>query len=130
MKKIFVLLAASLIVAGVSTAAPKAMKKIVTTVFLTDIDCQGCANKIYNNFYGKGVRDVKVDVATKSVAVTYDAAKNTPEGLIPSFNDLKVKVFKFMSAEEFEHHKHHHGHAGHNHGGHDHGSHAGHNHAH
>ena len=122
MKKIFVLLVASLIVAGVSTAAPKAEKKIVTTVFLTDIDCQGCANKIYNNFYGKGVKEVKVDVATKSVEVTYDAAKNTPEGLIPSFNDLKVKS---MSVEEFEHHKHHHGHAGH-----DHHSHAGHNHAH
>ena len=125
MKKIFVLLVASLLVAGVSTAAPKAEKKIVTTVFLTDIDCQGCANKIYNNFYGKGVKEVKVDVATKSVEVTYDAAKNSPEGLIPSFNDLKVKVFKSMSVEEFEHHKHHHGHAGH-----DHHSHAGHNHAH
>ncbi len=125
MKKIFVLLVASLIVAGVSTAAPKAEKKFVTTVFLTDIDCQGCANKIYNNFYGKGVKEVKVDVATKSVEVTYDAAKNSPEGLIPSFNDLKVKVFKSMSVEEFEHHKHHHGHAGH-----DHHSHAGHNHAH
>ena len=123
MKKIFVLLVASLIVAGLSTAAPKAEKKFVTTVFLTDIDCQGCANKIYNNFYGKGVKEVKVDVATKSVAVTYDEAKNTPEGLIPSFNDLKVN--KFMSAEEFEHHKH----AGHNHD-HDHHSHAGHNHAH
>ena len=128
MKKIFVLLVASLIVAGVSTAAPKAEKKFVTTVFLTDIDCQGCANKIYNNFYGKGVKEVKVDVATKSVAVTYDESKNTPEGLIPSFNDLKVKVNKFMSAEEFEHHKHA-GHS-HDHHSHDHHSHAGHNHAH
>ena len=103
----------------------------MTTVFMTDVDCEGCAQKIYNNFYGKGVKEVKVDVATKSVAVTYDAAKNTPEGLKPSFSDLNVKVFNHMSQEEFEHHKHHH-HEGHSHAGHSHEghSHAGHHHAH
>ena len=101
MKKIILMLTVAILAAGIATAAPKAEKKIVTTVFITDIDCQGCANKIYNNFYGKGVKSVKVDVATKSVEVTYDAAKNTPEGLIPSFADLNVKVSKSMSAEEW-----------------------------
>ena len=107
MKKIIILAVAMLAIAG-TAVAQKAAKQIVTTVFITDIDCEGCAKKIYNNFYGKGVRSVKCDVATKSVAVTYDSTKNTPEGLIPSFKDLKVKVVKHMSEEEFAKHKEEH----------------------
>ena len=131
MKKIIILAVALLAIAGVAVAQ-KPAKQIVTTVFITDIDCEGCAKKIYDNFYGKGVRSVKCDVATKSVAVTYDATKNTPEGLIPAFKDLKVKVIKHMTEEEFakrKEHKHNHtctdcnGHD-HNHGH----SHAGHKH--
>ena len=119
MKKIIILAVALLAVAG-TAVAQKAAKKIVTTVFITDIDCEGCTKKIYDNFYGKGVRSVKCDVATKSVAVTYDASKNTPEGLKPSFADLKVKVVKHMTTEEFEHYKQHHSHQGHSHSHHGH----------
>ena len=120
MKKIIILAVALLAVAG-TAVAQKAAKQIVTTVFITDIDCEGCAKKIYDNFYGKGVRSVKCDVATKSVAVTYDASKNTPEGLKPSFADLKVKVVKYMTPEEFAHHKEHHNHNhGHSHSHHGH----------
>ncbi|MBP3424198.1 MAG: cation transporter [Alistipes sp.] len=129
MKKIIILAVALFAIAG-TAVAQKAAKQIVTTVFVTDIDCEGCAKKIYDNFYGKGVKSIKCDVATKTVAVTYDASKNTPEGLMPAFKDLKVKVFKHMSQEEFAKHKAH----GHNHtctdcNGHDH-NHAGHNHKH
>ena len=127
MKKIIILAVALFAIAG-TAVAQKAAKQIVTTVFVTDIDCEGCAKKIYDNFYGKGVKSVKCDVATKTVAVTYDASKNTPEGLLPAFKDLKVKVFKHMSQEEFAKHKakghnhtctdctgHNHNHAGHKH---------------
>ncbi|MBQ3208985.1 MAG: cation transporter [Alistipes sp.] len=129
MKKIIILAVALFAIAG-TAVAQKAAKQIVTTVFVTDIDCEGCAKKIYDNFYGKGVKSIKCDVATKTVAVTYDASKNTPEGLMPAFKDLKVKVFKHMSQEEFAKHKAH----GHNHTctdctGHNH-NHAGHNHKH
>lgn len=130
MKKIIILAVALFAIAG-TAVAQKAAKQIVTTVFVTDIDCEGCAKKIYDNFYGKGVKSIKCDVATKTVAVTYDASKNTPEGLMPAFKDLKVKVFKHMSQEEFAKHKEHkhnhtctdcndHNHAGHNHAGHNH----------
>ncbi len=125
MKKIVILALALLTVAGASAQkAEKPAKQIVTTVFITDLDCENCAKKIYDNFYGKGVRSVKCDVATKSVAVTYDASKNSPEALKPSFADLKVKVVKHMTAEEFEHYKEHHNHSGHSH------SHSHHNHKH
>lgn len=125
MKKIIILALALLTVAGASAQkASKPAKQIVTTVFVTDIDCENCAKKIYDNFYGKGVKSVKCDVATKTVSVTYDASKNSPEGLKPSFGDLKVKVFKHMTAEEYAHYKEHHNHS---HNSHDH-SHHGHNH--
>lgn len=125
MKKIIILALALLTVAGASAQkASKPAKQIVTTVFVTDIDCENCAKKIYNNFYGKGVKSIKCDVATKTVSVTYDASKNSPEGLKPSFGDLKVKVFKHMTAEEYAHYKEHHNHS---HNSHDH-SHHGHNH--
>ena len=120
MKKIIILAVALFAIAG-TAVAQKAEKQIVTTVFLTDIDCEGCAKKIYDNFYGKGVKSIKCDVATKSVAVTYDASKNTPEGLMPAFKTLRVKVFSHMTAEEFAKHKEQHqstnshSHHGHNH---------------
>lgn len=125
MKKIIILALALLTVAGASAQkASKPAKQIVTTVFVTDIDCENCAKKIYDNFYGKGVKSIKCDVATKTVSVTYDASKNSPEGLKPSFGDLKVKVFKHMTVEEYAHYKEHHNHS---HNSHDH-SHHGHNH--
>ena len=126
MRKIIILTVALFAVAGTAVAqkAQKAAKQIVTTVFVTDIDCEGCAKKIYDNFYGKGVRSVKCDVATKTVAVTYDASKNTPEGLVPSFKDLKVEVVKHMTEEEFNHYKEHHKEHNHSHNH----SHPGHNH--
>ena len=121
MKKIIILAVALLAIAGVAVAQ-KPAKQIVTTVFITDIDCEGCTKKIYDNFYGKGIRNIKCDVATKSVAITYDATKNTPEGLMPAFKTLRVKVFKHMTEEEFNHYKQHHtpaasgnSHHGHNH---------------
>lgn len=128
MKKIIILAVALFAVAATAMAqkpqkGQKAQKQIVTTVFVTDLDCESCAKKVYDNFYGKGVRSVKCDVATQSVAVTYDAAKNTPEGLKPSFDDIKVKVFKHMTEEEFAHHKEHGG-LHHNHAGHDHSHHS------
>ena len=116
----------AIMAAAVSTAAPKTEKQIVTTVFVTDIDCEGCAKKITNTIpYERGIKNLKVEVATQSVTVTYDASKNSIEQLTKAFESIKVKVFKALSEEEFEHHKQH------NHSAHSHGhSHAGHNHAH
>ena len=104
MKKIIILAMALLAVAG-TAHAQKAEKQITTTVFITDIDYEGCVKKIYDNFFGKGVKSIKCDVPTKSVAVTYDAAKNTPEGLMPAFKYLKVKVYEHMTVEQFEEYK-------------------------
>ena len=95
MKKIIALFAMLALVAGVAVAAPKAEKKIVTVVFTTDIDCGPCAQKVYNSIpYEKGIKDVQVDVKTKSVTVQFDAAKNNVESLTKAFESIKVKVLK------------------------------------
>ena len=97
MKKIIALFAMLALVAGVAMAAPakKAEKKIATVVFTTDIDCPHCAQKVMNSIpYEKGVKDVQVDVKTKTVTVKFDEAKNNIENLKKAFTSIKVKVTK------------------------------------
>ena len=97
MRKIMMILAALAVVAGVATAAPKqkAEKKIATVVFTTDLDCHHCAQKVLNTIpYEKGIKDVQVDVPTKTVTVKFDEAKNSVESLTKAFESIKVKVVK------------------------------------
>ncbi len=71
----------------------KGEKTPVTVEILTDIDCAGCAKKVTNTIpYEKGVKDVKVDVATKTVTVTYDSAKTNNEALVKAFTKIKIKA--------------------------------------
>ncbi len=99
MKKIVMFCLALVLGMSVSLAAKPAQKtqktkQIVTTVFVTDIDCEHCAKKIMNNVpsLGKGVQDVKVDVSKKEVTVVYDASKNSDENLVKGFASIKVKA--------------------------------------
>lgn len=87
---------------GVAVAAPKqkAEKKIATVVFTTDLDCHHCAQKVMNTIpYEKGIKDVQVDVPTKTVTVKYDEAKNSVELLTKAFESIKVKVLKTKKVE-------------------------------
>jgi copper chaperone CopZ len=87
-------------VVGVAVAAPKAEKKIATVVFTTDLDCHHCAEKVMNTIpYEKGIKDVQVDVPTKTVTVKFDEAKNSVESLTKAFESIKVKVVKTKKVE-------------------------------
>ena len=84
----------------------KGEKKTVTVEFVTDIDCAGCAKKVTNTIpYEKGVKDVKVDVPTKTVTVTFDPAKTNEQALTKAFEKIKIKVtetaalFKFSGGD-------------------------------
>lgn len=79
---------------GVSDAmAQKKQVDLKTTVFQTDVDCENCAKKIDNSIpYQKGVKEVKVDVSTQTVTVTYDTAKTNDEALLKAFKKVKVNA--------------------------------------
>lgn len=128
MKKLL-LIVAIMLVAGSAMAqkSEKKQKTITTTVFVTDIDCEGCAKKIYDYIpFVRGVKDAQVNVAERTVTVAYDAAKTNKETLHKEFNYIKVKVLKSFTPEEYKHHKEHH--HGHNHAHSHNHSHAGHSH--
>ena len=77
-----------------ATEPAKKEKKTVTTVFVTDIDCDHCVQKIMNNVpvLGKGIKDVRVDLPKKEVTVVYDAAKNDDAHIVKGLASLKVKA--------------------------------------
>ncbi len=58
-----------------------------------EIDCQSCANKIKKNIaFEKGVKEIKVDVPSKTVTITYLSDKNTPKKLAEAITKLGYKA--------------------------------------
>ena len=94
MKKIIMICLMAVIGFGVSGAmAQKKQVELKTTVFQTDVDCENCAKKVDNSIpYQKGVKEVKVDVPSRTVTVTYDATKSSDEALLKAFKKVKVKA--------------------------------------
>ncbi len=95
MKKIILMCLVALFSVGIANAeeTKKSNKKSVVVEFVTDIDCAGCAKKVTNTIpYEKGVKDVQVDVPTKTVTVTYDPAKTNNETLVKAFAKIKIKA--------------------------------------
>lgn len=93
MKKTLSLLLMLILGISVSTArVPKS--KIVVQVFKTDIRCENCKKKIMDNaaVFGAGVKDIKVNVASKEVTITYDTRKTSAEKLVKAFEQLKIKA--------------------------------------
>ena len=69
----------------VAMKAPKG--EIKTVVFVTNMHCQKCVNKVNDNIaFEKGVKDMKVDLKTKTI--TYDASKTSVEKLAAAINKL------------------------------------------
>lgn len=94
MKSIIKMLIMSLVlVVSVSATAQKKESKTATVVISAEIDCNNCKQKIEKNIaFEKGVKDMKVDLKTKSVTITYRADKTTPEKLVAAINKLGYKA--------------------------------------
>ena len=64
-------------------------KSTGTVKFTTSITCDNCVNKIMSNLpKEKGIKDVKCDLTTKEVTVTYQKDKNNPEQIKRSIEKL------------------------------------------
>ena len=97
MKKAIIIIMAALMAMPViakadSKPAKKSKAEVKEVTFVVDFDCENCAKKIYDNFYGKGVKSIKCDVATKTVTVTFDSSKTNVEALVKAFTKIKIKA--------------------------------------
>ena len=123
MKKIIIMIMAALMaMPAVSMADNKPAKKkkgeIKEVTFVVEIDCENCAKKITENVsFEKGVKDLKVSVADRTVALKYDAAKTSEATLKASIEELGYAVNGVLApGQKAEHHGHDHGHDyGHHH---------------
>ena len=62
---------------------------IAEVTFVTTIDCKNCVKKVEANLpYEKGVKDMKVSPADKTVWIKYDASKTDKEKLARAINRL------------------------------------------
>lgn len=64
-------------------------KSTATVKYKTSIDCNACVNNIMSNLpQEKGIKDVKCDLKTKEVTVSYNTDKNNPEQIKRSLEKL------------------------------------------
>lgn len=94
MKKFALILTIALLSAGMATEAAaqktrKVQKGTATVVFTTNIHCNNCKKRIEDKLpFEKGVKDIVVDVAAKTVTIDYDKSKTSPEKLRKAISDL------------------------------------------
>ncbi|MFI3295987.1 MAG: cation transporter [Rikenellaceae bacterium] len=96
MKKIILMLIACMVTfaATESFAAQKKEKTVIATVELkADIDCENCVKKVMNYLpTQKGIKDVKVDLPTKVIKVSYDSGKTSTKNVITLLSKIGVKA--------------------------------------
>lgn len=67
--------------------------ELKTVVFATSLDCPNCAKKVENTLpYVKGVKDVKIELLTREVTVTFDTKKCDEATLIAAFEKIDIKA--------------------------------------
>jgi Copper chaperone len=91
MKKILVVMCCMLFaIAMVSAQDSKKKDKKQTTKFLVEsISCDNCIKSIEKNIaFEKGVTDIKCELKTKTVEVTYNTDKSSDEKLIAAFKKI------------------------------------------
>ncbi|WP_320018579.1 heavy metal-associated domain-containing protein [Labilibaculum manganireducens] len=94
LKKAFMAIAIILFTTA-AFAQKKEAKKVETVVFNVEMDCQECVNKIEKNIpFEKGVKDLKVDLKSKKVTVSYKTNATTKENLKKALEKLDFKVTK------------------------------------
>ena len=77
--------------AALSVSAQKKNEK--TVVFGANLHCESCKAKVEKNLpFEKGVKDLKVDMKTQTITVTFREDKNTTENLQKAIEKLNIEV--------------------------------------
>jgi copper chaperone CopZ len=81
------------LVVSLGAVAQQKESKVATVVINAEIDCNNCKKKIEKNIaFEKGVKDLKVDLPTKTVTITYRTDKTKPETLVVAISKLGYKA--------------------------------------
>lgn len=120
-KTLIIILAAMMAMPVLSMADNKPSRKkkgeIKEVTFVVDFDCENCAKKIRENVsFEKGVKDLKVTLEDKTVALKYDAAKTSENTLKEAIEELGYPVQGTVAPGQEKAHQDH----GHDHGHHHH----------
>jgi copper chaperone CopZ len=71
------------------------------TFFIENISCHNCIKKIEKNIaFEKGVTDMKCDLDTKTVVITYRKDKTNKEKLIAAFDKIDYKATEISKSEK------------------------------
>ena len=92
MKRLILLLICVIGAISISSAqSTKKNEKETVTFLVTSMDCENCVKKVEKNIaFVKGVTDLKCDLKTKTVKVTYQPEKTTEKKLLDAFKKIKM----------------------------------------
>ena len=102
MKRILTILVCALFTLSMATAQEgKKKSNVVKTTFLIEnMECENCMKKIEKNIsFEKGVTNLKCELKTKTVEVTYRSDKTTDEKLMAAFKKIN-KPAKILKKEK------------------------------
>jgi len=89
MRKTIFTIIAVIAISVLSVGAKNQKVQLNRAVYLTSLDCENCAKKIRENVsFEKGVKDLKVDVPTKTVEIQFDVQKTDTLQLKKAINRL------------------------------------------
>ncbi len=85
------------------TEAQNKESDLVTVCFKSSMDCHECELTLTNYLkFEKGVKDLKVDLASNTIKLVYKSGKNTPENIAKG---IKKKGYEANSISEDEYKK-------------------------
>ena len=91
MKRIVFILVCVLCIITTAFAQDVKKKKESATFFIEAMDCDHCVKKIEKNIaFEKGVTDLKCDLSTRTVVVTYRADKTSATRLVSAFKKIEM----------------------------------------
>jgi copper chaperone CopZ len=91
MKKILAIMICAMFTIGLASAqeAKKKSNAVTTRFFVESMECEHCVDKIKKNLsFEKGVTDLKCDLKTQTVEVTYRSDKTNEENLLAAFKKI------------------------------------------
>lgn len=84
-----------------SWAQEQGKAKSDTVKYWVSMSCENCVAKIEKNIaFEKGVKDMEVDLKTKTVTIAYKEKKTTPEKLEKAIGELGFKTERIEAEKE------------------------------